>query len=79
VILEISDTGCGISEDINIFQPFTTTKAQGTGLGLHIVHQIVSAHHGAITYRTAPGAGTTFEINLPKNRHSIGDQSLKQV
>jgi PAS domain S-box-containing protein len=79
VILEISDTGCGISEDINIFQPFTTTKAQGTGLGLHIVHQIVSAHHGAITYRTAPGSGTTFEINLPKNRHSIGDQSLKQV
>ena len=66
VTLEIGDTGCGIAEVLEMFKPFSTSKSQGTGLGLYIVHQIVSAHHGAITYKTARGSGTTFEISLPK-------------
>ena len=46
VSLEVSDTGVGIPEGLNIFEPFTTTKEAGTGLGLAIVQQIVAAHQG---------------------------------
>ena len=72
VLLVISDTGCGIPEDIDIFRPFTTSKSQGVGLGLHIVRQIISAHHGVITYKTVPDVGTTFEISLPKTQKDHG-------
>lgn len=68
IVLEISDTGCGIPEGIDVFQPFTTSKSQGTGLGLHVVRQIVFSHRGAISYRTDRGAGTTFDVRLPKSR-----------
>jgi signal transduction histidine kinase len=71
-LLVISDTGCGIPEDIDIFRPFTTSKSQGVGLGLHIVRQIVSVHQGVITYKTMRGAGTTFEISLPKIQKDHG-------
>jgi PAS domain S-box-containing protein len=75
VLLVISDTGCGIPENLDIFRPFTTSKSQGVGLGLHIVRQIVFAHHGVITYKTVPSVGTTFEISLPKIQkdHGIPD------
>jgi two-component system, LuxR family, sensor kinase FixL len=63
--LDISDTGAGIPPGIDIFEPFTTTKSQGTGLGLTIVRQIVAAHKGTLTYRNNPDTGTTFTIELP--------------
>jgi two-component system sensor kinase FixL len=66
VVLEITDTGLGVPSDINIFEPFFTTKPQGTGIGLTIVQQIVRAHGGTITYRSAHGKGTTFAVNLPR-------------
>jgi signal transduction histidine kinase len=50
VILEISDTGIGIPDGIDVFQLFKTTKADGTGLGLPIVQQIISEHRGTIEY-----------------------------
>jgi two-component system sensor kinase FixL len=65
VRLEVSDTGVGIPAGVDIFEPFITTKPQGTGLGLTIVRQIVSAHKGTLTYRSAPGEGTTFTVALP--------------
>lgn len=65
VFLEISDTGEGIPEGVNIFEPFVTTKKKGTGLGLAIVQQIVAAHEGAISYTSTPGQGTTFSLMLP--------------
>jgi signal transduction histidine kinase len=65
VSLEVSDTGVGIPEGLNVFEPFTTTKSTGTGLGLAIVQQIIAAHGGAITYTSTPGQGTTFTITLP--------------
>lgn len=71
-VLVISDTGCGIPEDIDIFQPFMSSKLQGAGLGLHIVRQIVYAHLGVLTYRSARGRGTTFEISLPRNQRTRG-------
>jgi signal transduction histidine kinase len=65
VVLEISDTGTGIPEGLDVFGLFKTTKAGRTGLGLAIVQQIISAHNGTINYTTAPGHGTTFKLCLP--------------
>lgn len=65
VAIEVNDTGVGIPEGLNVFEPFTTTKDTGTGLGLAIVQQIVAAHGGAITYSSTPGQGTTFTVTLP--------------
>jgi signal transduction histidine kinase len=69
VIVEIADNGPGIPEDIRsrIFEPFFTTKApgQGTGLGLHISHDIiVNRHHGQLNVESKPGE-TRFRVVLP--------------
>jgi len=66
IVFEVSDTGPGIPEGIDVFELFTTSKAQGTGIGLYIVRQIVSAHRGTVTYSTEQGRGTTFRVMLPK-------------
>ncbi len=65
--LSVSDTGCGLDESLydRIFEPFYTTKLVGRGLGLAVVHGIVSAHEGAITFESQPGQGTTFHILFP--------------
>jgi signal transduction histidine kinase len=67
VVLEVSDTGTGIPENLEVFELFRTTKRGGSGLGLPLVRQIVSAHHGTINYTSVPGPdhGTTFKISLP--------------
>lgn len=70
VRLEVSDTGIGIPTGLDIFEPFTTTKAQGTGLGLTIVRQIIAAHKGTLNYSTLPGQGSTFTIDLPITQSS---------
>jgi protein-histidine pros-kinase len=64
-IFEISDSGPGIPEGVDVFDLFTTTKPKGNGMGLYIARQIVSAHHGTITYSTEQGKGTTFRVRLP--------------
>jgi PAS domain S-box-containing protein len=68
--LSITDTGTGMDKDVldRVFDPFFTTKdpGQGTGLGLWVVHSIVKNHKGAITARSTPGEGTTFELLLPQ-------------
>ena len=65
VTVKISDTGTGIPDGINIFEPFVTTKPEGTGLGLPIVRQIIAGHGGTLAYTSEPGKGTTFSISLP--------------
>jgi signal transduction histidine kinase len=67
-IIEIQDTGCGISEEILpfIFDPFFTTKGSGnTGLGLTITHKIIEKHHGRIEIESKPHKGSTFKVFLP--------------
>jgi PAS domain S-box-containing protein len=64
-LVEVTDTGSGIPEGIDIWAPFTSTKGRGTGLGLMIVRQIVADHRGTITYSSESGKGTTFRITLP--------------
>jgi CheY-like chemotaxis protein len=69
VVIEVSDNGPGISEDIlpRIFDSFFTTKPRGmgTGLGLPISLGIVRSMGGEITVETAPGRGATFRVRLP--------------
>ena len=65
VCLEVTDTGEGVPAGLNIFEPFVTTKGQGSGLGLSIVKQIIEAHGGTIVSMSAPGQGTTFRVVLP--------------
>ncbi|ANQ83228.1 putative hybrid sensor and regulator protein [Azoarcus olearius] len=68
-VVRISDTGCGIPEEIRerIFQPFFTTKpaGEGSGLGLDIVRKILDKHGGSIRVESAVGRGSTFEVTLP--------------
>lgn len=69
VFVSISDTGCGIPEEIqpHIFEPFFTTKenGKGTGLGLSISSNIIKKHGGDITLVSEPGKGTAFTVRLP--------------
>ncbi len=68
----VSDQGEGIQPQHleNIFNPFFTTKPQGVGLGLAIVAKIVDEHQGRINVFSEAGAGTRFEVALPKVQHS---------
>ena len=69
--LIVSDTGVGMSEDVlkQIFSPFFTTKTEreGTGLGLPVVHGIVTSHGGTVAVESRVGQGTRFEVLLPIN------------
>jgi len=67
VLIAIANSGShvGPEDRDKLFTPFFTTKPQGTGLGLPIAHQIVTAHSGQIEVESAPGSGTTFNIILP--------------
>ena len=64
---EVSDTGGGIPMDVvhNIFNPFFTTKDQGSGLGLSIVHKIVTRHYGQVEVHNLSGEGAAFLVTLP--------------
>jgi PAS domain S-box-containing protein len=68
LLLEVSDTGCGIPEDMTeqIFNPFVTTKAHGTGLGLAICRAIADAHKAILRARNHTGrSGCTFTVEFP--------------
>lgn len=66
-VLEVSDRGQGIDRKISkvLFEPFRTTKAKGTGLGLALVHRIVEGHGGTVTLSARAGGGTVARVDLP--------------
>jgi len=77
VSVTCSDQGCGIlPENLkNIFDPYFTTKAHGSGLGLASVHSIITKHGGHINVRSAVGRGTIFEILLPASPEKAAPHS----
>ncbi|MET1028936.1 MAG: PAS domain S-box protein [Dongiaceae bacterium] len=81
VRLTVADTGPGIKPEIRsrIFEPFFTTKpiGQGTGIGLAICLNVVSAHKGTITVEETPGGGATFVVELPLA--AAGDMRVAQA
>lgn len=79
-LIEISDTGTGVPEDIaeNIFEPFFTTKGEGkgTGLGLSTVHGVIGQMGGRIFLHNRPGEGATFRIFLPAVSDEVAEEVL---
>lgn len=77
ILLSVSDDGCGIPEHVKnkIFDPYFTTKSaeEGTGLGLAVVHGIVSAVNGFISFESEKDKGTSFYIYIPV--YEAGDSS----
>ena len=73
VAIAFKDTGPGIAPErlANMFEPYSTTKAEGSGLGLMIVQRIVRDHGGQLEVRSEPQAGTTFTIFLPRENQRI--------
>jgi CheY-like chemotaxis protein len=67
VCLSVVDSGCGFDEKVarRLFEPFFTTRATGTGLGLATVREIIRDHDGAINVHSQPGHGSRFEAWLP--------------
>jgi signal transduction histidine kinase len=67
IIVSFEDTGGGMKKEVcsKIFTPFFTTKKDGLGLGLSIVHNIINAHGGQISVKSKLGAGTVIKVTLP--------------
>ena len=64
VILNFTDNGSGINDDINIFEPYVTTKKTGTGLGLAVVKKIIDEHDGSISIKNNKFSGANVEIHF---------------
>ncbi|MFQ5518641.1 MAG: nitrogen regulation protein NR(II), partial [Mariprofundus sp.] len=81
VIVEVRDSGCGMSPDMQakIFDPFFTTKETGSGLGLSAVLGIVRGHQGAIQVFSSPGKGTAFRVYFPSTDQAVKEKMVSTV
>jgi len=83
VLLVVSDTGHGMEKEVldHIFEPYFTTKEQGkgAGMGLAIVHGLVTAIGGKISVASTPGQGTTFRILFPQVAEKAGEEAPGKI
>jgi len=79
IVFIIEDNGEGISEDIKnkLFNPFFTTKPDGTGLGLSVVFRIIQSMEGEITFTSDVNTGTIFTVKIPENQNENNPQNNK--
>ena len=77
LIIQFRDDGPGMEPDVieKVFDPFFSTREEGTGLGLTIVHRIVDEHHGHIEVDSTPGEGTVFTVHLPVRTTAVEPQT----
>jgi len=81
VRIEVKDTGKGINAECldRIFDPFFSTRENGTGLGLSLTQQIVTEHGGNISCQSKPGQGTSFMVELPEYKKEHAQEDSKST
>ncbi len=77
----VSDTGTGIAQEAQarLFEPFFTTRRQGTGLGLALVRAVAEAHGGQVQARSTPGAGSEFILSVPLMQANASASAAHQL
>jgi two-component system sensor histidine kinase FlrB len=78
VLVRVVDNGRGMSRELlaRIFEPFYTTRSNGTGLGLAVVQSVVQAHQGKIEVASVQGEGSCFTLRLPCHHSVISRQAV---
>ncbi|MBU1638862.1 MAG: PAS domain S-box protein [Proteobacteria bacterium] len=79
--ITVQDNGCGITDTYleKIFDPYFTTKQEGSGLGLAVTHSIIKKHNGNISVQSKMGEGTVFTIYLPASADQISPESITEI